>query len=147
MRQLVETTLESQWLWTLARVCLTVVFVASGLAKLFDFEASLAEMRAAGLEPAVFFNIATAITLLLASALILLDRAVWLGAGALSVFLILTILIVHTFWNKSGTEAQLALYFALEHISVIGGLIVAAIASHLRQRNTQAVRLPLFLQS
>ncbi|WP_034056530.1 multidrug efflux RND transporter inhibitory subunit MexG, partial [Pseudomonas aeruginosa] len=99
----------------------------------------LEEMRAAGLEPAWLFNIATAVTLLAGSALVLLDRKLWLGAGALAVFLLLTILIVHTFWSKTGVEAKLAMFFALEHIAVIGGLIATAIASAQRQRLRQDV--------
>ena len=63
------------------------------------------------------------------------DRAaVWLGAGALSVFLLLTIAIVHRFWSLPEPRATLSLYFALEHVSIIGGLLAAAIASHLRRQ-------------
>lgn len=125
--------LESDWLWFLARLCLVVVFLASGAAKLADFQGGLAEMRAAGLEPAALYNVAVAATLLMGSALILLNRGLWLGAGALAVFLALTILIVHTFWSLEGPKAQLAMFFALEHVSVIGGLMATAIASHFRR--------------
>lgn len=72
---------------------------------------------------------------------LLLDRLLWLGSGALAVFMLLTIVIVHTFWNKHGAEQQLALFFALEHLSVVGGLICAAIASHARaQKNSSSNR-------
>ncbi|WP_422645977.1 hypothetical protein [Xenorhabdus innexi] len=43
-------------------------------------------MRAAGLHPDWFFNIASAIVLLFGSILILLYRFVWFGAGALAAF-------------------------------------------------------------
>jgi len=132
MRHLIHTALESRWLWLIARLLLVVVFVSSGLAKLLAFDGGVAEMRAAGLEPASLFNIAVAVTLLGGSALILIDRHLWLGAGALAVFLLLTILIVHSFWNLPPAQAQTALFFALEHISIIGGLLAAAIASRLR---------------
>ncbi|WP_304952543.1 DoxX family protein [Xenorhabdus sp. PB62.4] len=79
-----------------------VIFISSGLAKLIDFGGGLAEMRAAGLYPDWFFNIASAIVLLSGSLLILFDCFVWLGAGMLSVFLFLTIAIVHTFWLFQG---------------------------------------------
>ncbi len=85
MQRFIDNSLESNWLWLTARICLALMFVASGLAKLFDYQASLEEMRAAGLEPAWLFNIATAVTLLAGSALVLLDRKLWLGAGALAV--------------------------------------------------------------
>ncbi len=142
MQRFIETILESSWLWLIARLCLAIVFVSSGLAKLIDFEGSLEEMRTAGLEPAWLFNIAVAFTLLIGSTLILLDKAVWLGAGILAGFLVLTILIVHTFWNLPEPQAELSLFYALEHSSLIGGLIATAIASRLRLRDKQGTHIP-----
>ncbi|WP_225782991.1 DoxX family protein [Xenophilus sp. Marseille-Q4582] len=134
MQDLIGKTLDSRWLWLVARILLAVVFLSSGLAKLIDFQGGLAEMRAAGLEPDWLFNIATIGVLLGGSALLLLDRALWLGAGALAVFLLLTILVVHRFWALPQPQAQAALFWALEHISLIGGLVAAAIASRLHRR-------------
>ncbi|OTA20362.1 hypothetical protein Xbed_01588 [Xenorhabdus beddingii] len=134
MKRFIENALESNGLWIIARLFLLVIFIASGLAKLIDFEGSLAEMRAAGLHPDWLFNIASAVVLISGSLLILFDRLVWLGAGMLAVFLFLTIVIVHTFWHFSGEYAKISLYFALEHTTVIGGLIITAIASHLRKK-------------
>lgn len=132
----VDAALQSKWLWLVARLLLIVVFVSSGLAKLLAFEDGLAEMRQAGLEPAWFFNVAVAVTLLAGSVLILFDKHTWLAAGTLAVFLLLTILIVHRFWDLPEGRAQIALYFALEHISIVGGLLMAAIASSLRASMT-----------
>ncbi|HBN8606916.1 TPA: DoxX family protein [Pseudomonas aeruginosa] len=134
MRNIVDKTLDSRWLWIGARVLLAVVFLSSGLAKLLDFQGGLAEMRAAGLEPDWLFNIATIAVLLGGSVLLLLDRALWLGAGALAMFLMLTILVVHRFWALPEPQAQAAMFWALEHISLIGGLVAAAIASRLRRQ-------------
>lgn len=132
MPHVIDTILRSNWLWLIARLLLAVVFLSSGLAKIIDVQGSLAEMRAAGLNPAWLFNTATAAILLAGSALLLLDRALWLGAGALGVFLALTIVVVHRFWALPEPGAEQALFWALEHTSVIGGLIAAAIASRLR---------------
>ncbi|MCY1259343.1 DoxX family protein [Pseudomonas nitroreducens] len=134
MRNIVDTTLDSRWLWIGARVLLAVVFLSSGLAKLLDFQGGLAEMRAAGLEPDWLFNIATIAVLLGGSVLLVLDRALWLGTGALAVFLLLTILVVHHFWALPEAQAKTAMFWALEHVSLIGGLVAAAIASHLRRQ-------------
>lgn len=125
--------IESQTLWIIARILILLLFLSSGFAKVFDYDNSLAEMRAAELSPDWFFNIASAIVLFFGSALVLFDRYLWLGAGALAVFLFLTIVIVHTFWNMAGDNAMLSMYFAIEHISVIGGLIATAIASYFRE--------------
>lgn len=121
-------------LWVLARVLMAVVFLASGLAKLIDFQGGVAEMRAAGLEPAVLVNVLVALYMLLASALLILDRYLMLGAGLLISFLLLSILIVHRFWALAEPEAHLALLFALEHISLAGGLLALALASGWRKQ-------------
>lgn len=124
--------LESHSLWIFARVLILLLFFSSGFAKVFDYQNSLAEMRAANLHPDWFFNIATAIVLFSGSLLVLFDRYLWLGAGALAVFLFLTIVIVHTFWNKTGDAGMLSMYFAIEHTAVIGGLMTTAMTSHFR---------------
>lgn len=132
MQSFIHTILGSDTLWLIARILLSVVFLASGLAKLIDFQGGRAEMRTAGLKPDWLFNIATVMTLLASAVLILLDRALWLGAGALAVFLVLTIVVVHRFWVLPKQQAQHAMYLALEHTSLIGGLIAASIVSHYR---------------
>ncbi|WP_404425697.1 DoxX family protein [Thalassospira australica] len=130
--RVIDAILQSGWLWLIARICMVFVFAASGTAKLIDFDGGVAEMAAAGLSPAWLFNILVVATLLISAVLVLLDRAVWLASGALSVFLVLTILVVHSFWNMEGPKAQISMFFVLEHITVIGGLMAVAIASRLR---------------
>ena len=137
---LIRKILTSNLLWIVARVLLVFVFFASGLSKLLNINGSgYAEMAKASLDPVWFFNYATAFTLLLGAVLILFNRFVWLCAGLISVFLILAIFIVHHFWSLPEPKAQMSMYIALEHISVVGGLIIAAILSEvhtiLKERN------------
>ncbi len=119
MPRMISTLLDSRVMWFLARLLLAVVFLSSGLAKLLAWDNSVAEMQA-GLQPPALFNIASAVVLLGGSLCLLFDRLLWLGSGALAVFMLLTIVIVHTFWTKHGAEQQLAMFFALEHLSVVG---------------------------
>lgn len=112
-----------------ARIVLTFPFWASGLSKLIDFSDGAAEMAHFGLQPAALFNVAVLVTQLAGSALIIANRHVWLGAGALAVFTLLTIPIAHDFWNQTGPAAVTHLHFASEHLSVIAGLILVAILS------------------
>lgn len=131
----ISKILRSNTLWIIARILLVTIFLSSGLAKLIDFQGGLQEMAAANLHPPILFNILSIITLLTGAILILLNRLVWLAAGMLSVFMFLTILIVHTFWNAPTEGFEIALFFALEHLTVIGGLIITAIASELRKKS------------
>lgn len=114
------------WFGYLARTVLTFGFWASGLAKLIDFDAGVAEMAHFGLEPAVAFNIATIIVQLGGSALVILNRWTWLGAGALAVFTALTIPIAHSFWTMEEPFRTIEFHVVMEHITVIGAMMVVA---------------------
>ena len=117
---------DSTWFGYLARTVLTFMFWGSGLSKLIDFSGGVAEMAHFGLEPAVAFNIAVIVTQLGGSALVILNRFAWLGAGALAVFTALTIPIAHGFWAMEEPMKTFEFYVVMEHISVIGGLMVVA---------------------
>ncbi len=114
----------------LARGLLTLPFWSSGLSKLVLFDTGVAEMARAGLAPAAAFNIATIVVQLGGSALVILNRAAWLGAGALGLFTGLTILLVHRFWAISEEPFRtIALHVSSEHVGMIGGLLAIAILS------------------
>lgn len=117
-----------------ARLVLTSMFWLSGIAKLADFPAALAEMAHFGLQPAAPIAVAVIVVQLAGSALIISGRHVWLGAGMLGVFTLLTIPIAHAFWTMDGERAFLEMMFVFEHISIIGGLMVVAALGETRRR-------------
>jgi transmembrane protein len=127
MTQMVRLLLDSPVILVVARVLLCFPFWGSGLVKTFDFSGGTAEMAMFGLQPAPLFNILTIIVQLGGSALIIANRAAWLGAGALAVFTALTIPLVHHFWSLEGERGIAAFHTATEHVGMIGGLILAAI--------------------
>ncbi|UVJ45746.1 DoxX family protein [Pseudomonas sp. LS1212] len=122
-----------------ARTLLTVMFLASGLAKLFDFEGAMAEMAHFGLAPAGPIAAAVVFVQLGGSALVILGRHVWLGAGALAVFTLLTIPIAHAFWSMSGEEAFVQKLWVLEHLSIVGALMGVAILHERRALSSSPV--------
>jgi transmembrane protein len=122
----IEMLTGTTWFGYLARIALTFGFWGSGLSKLIDFQGGVAEMTHFGLEPAIAFNIATIVTQLGGSALVISNRWTWLGAGALGVFTALTIPLVHHFWTMEEPFRTIEFYVAMEHITVIGGLMVVA---------------------
>ena len=124
---LIRALLGSRWFPLLARITLTFVFWSAGLAGLFDFEGKMAEMRRVGLVPAGAYAIAVTFVQLAGAGLIIANRLPWLGAGALGIFLALTIPIAHPFWNMSEPQRTFEFYIVMEHISLIGGLMVAAV--------------------
>ncbi|WP_275789918.1 DoxX family protein [Pararhizobium gei] len=126
MPSFIRTLLESRIFGILARIVLTYIFWASGIAKLVDFDAAVAEMSHFGLEPAPLYAVAVIVTQLGGSALIIANRWTWLGAGALAVFTALTIPIAHTFWTMQEPMKTIEFYVVMEHITVIGALMVVS---------------------
>lgn len=125
----IQRLLESRGLLLLARLLLTLMFWSSGLAKLIDFSGGMAEMSHFGLEPAALFNILTITVQLGGSLLIIFNRWTWLGTGALAVFTLLTIPLAHAFWRLEGEAAMMEMHVVVEHLSIVGALILAAIFS------------------
>ncbi|KAA0968434.1 DoxX family protein [Aureimonas fodinaquatilis] len=125
---MIECVLRSPAMALLARIVLTFPFWASGLAKLFDFTGTVNEMALFGLYPPEAIGISVIVVQLVGSALIILNRLTWLGAGALGIFTALTIPLVHHFWSITDEPAKtIAFHTAMEHIGMIGGLLVVAV--------------------
>ncbi len=111
-----------------ARLLLVVTFLIPGIMQLTQFKAAVGEFAHFHLSPPGAFVIASAITLILGSLLVLIGgRLTWLGAGALGVYTGLCVLIVHHFWTMQGADRLNEMRTTFEHISLIGGLMVVAI--------------------
>lgn len=112
----------------LAATLLTLPYWTSGIAKLTDLPGALGEARYFGLEPAMLTVATTILVQIGGSLLIIVGRQAWLGAGALGVFTAIATLIAHPFWQVADPMARFhdGNTF-LEHIGLIGGLMLAAI--------------------
>ncbi|WGD31546.1 DoxX family protein [Ancylobacter sp. WKF20] len=124
---IISTILRASATAFVARFLLVFMFLGSGINKLTDFAGAQAEMAHFGLNPPWLFAVLTILTQLGGGLLILLNRATWLGAGALAAFTALTIPIAHHFWSMEGPMAQVEFYFVMEHLSVLGGMLLVAI--------------------
>jgi transmembrane protein len=115
----------------LAKIVLTTVFWTAGLSGIFNFKGTVQAMIRANLPAPGLFAIATIACHLVGSFLVIFNPAGlgWLGAGALAVFLILTIPIAHAFWRFDEPKRTQEIYVVFEHIAVIGGLMLAGIIS------------------
>jgi transmembrane protein len=121
---LVARVLSNPLTLLLARICLAVPFLEAGVVKLLDWSRGEAEMAHTGLHPAWVFNVAALVTELGGSALIILNRGTWLGAGALGVFTVLATFLAHRFWEFSGMERNLQLNSFLEHAAICAAFIL-----------------------
>lgn len=124
----VSALLGKRWFVVAATALLTLPYWTSGLAKLADLGGALAEAAHFGLEPAALVVAATILVQLGGSALLVLGRLAWLGAGALGVFTALATIIAHPFWQVADPLARFhERNTFLEHAGLIGGLVLAAI--------------------
>jgi transmembrane protein len=108
----------------LALMAQVLPFLEAGVVKLLDCDRGEAEMAPTGLHPARAFNIASLVTELGGSALIILDRGTWSGAGALGIFTVFATFLAHRFWDFSGTDRNLQLNSFLEHAAICAAFIL-----------------------
>ena len=132
MPRVIAAILDSGACWFLGRLVLTFVFWSAGLGHLANFQGSAAELASIGLRPEAFLNVVLIATLLVGSLLILFDRWLWLGCGILSGFLVVAIVIAHPFWKMEEPAHTMNFRVAMEHISLIGGFMILAVAGRLR---------------
>ena len=110
-----------------ARIMVTAPFLAGGLTKLLDWQAGVAEMIHVGLHPAWAFNAAALCTQLVGSALVILNRRMWLGAGALGVFTVWATLLAHRFWDFTGSERMAQMNAFFEHWTICAAFILVTV--------------------
>ena len=120
-----------------ARIWITLPFLVSGLTKIVDWQAGDAEMLKVGLHPAWAFNAAVLVTQLGGSFLIIANRKLWLGAGALGVFTVLTNFIAHRFWEFSGDARTAQLNSFLEHWTMSAAFVLIVVV-YLRDRRPRS---------
>lgn len=131
----IDRILDWDGTWLLARLALVGAYLLGGLVKLNDWPGAVAEQAHFGLHPPELWAALTIVVELIGPLLILLDRALWLGAGALGVFTLLAALIANDFWTMAGHERFMATNAFFEHLGLVGGFALAAMLSRLRRRS------------
>ena len=108
----------------IARLCLAAVFLYSGVDKLWHWRESIEEVRSDGLPWPAAFAGATVFTQLVAGCLVATGFFAWLGALLLAGFTVAATLLGHRFWLRRGTEFRHELTTSLEHVAIVGGLLL-----------------------
>ena len=129
--------LDSDLTLLFARVCLSLPFLVSGLTKVFNWQVGENEMLRAGLHPAWAFALAVTATQLGGSLLVIVKNWLWIGAGALGVFTILTNFVAHRFWEMSGDARSAQMDSFLEHWTMSAGFILVVVV-YIRDRRDRA---------
>ena len=134
--RIVSSVLAASAVSLAARLALVSPFAISGLVKLFDFGGATAEVEGLGLPHPGFVAAAVVATQILGSALFLSRRLCWLGAGILSGFTVFATLLAHAFWQFDGVERAHQMATFLEHVAIVGGLVLAPLFA---ERRSEAV--------
>ena len=123
--KVLQGVLRSSHFLVFSKIILTFMFWFSGLMKFLDFQGTLQEMHYFGLTPVWFFAPAV-IAIQLGGSLCVIRGGRFLlpGAGALALFTLLTIPIAHDFWNMSGADAFQEKLVVMEHLTVVGALML-----------------------
>lgn len=110
----------------IALLLLCAAYLQGGINKALDFGGAVAEARHFGLEPAALVAIATIVTELLASALILTGVLRWLGALWLAIFTLIATFIANRFWDVPMPQRFAMENSFFEHLGLIGGFLLVA---------------------
>jgi uncharacterized membrane protein YphA (DoxX/SURF4 family) len=117
------------WLLPVARIGLTSAYLIGGFQKLVDFSGAVAEQAHFGLQPAWLWATAAIIVELAGSALVIVGRWVWLGAGSLGVLTAIAMLTANNFWAMTGHDRFMALNAFFEHLGFIAGFVLVSVMS------------------
>jgi transmembrane protein len=123
----VEQFTGSRWFLVIARLALVAPFLMSGVAKLIDPTGATAEMQQFGLTPAGLFAGMVIAVQLAGGVAVLVGRCTAAAAGGLALFTLAATLLAHPFWSFADPMLwALHRNIFVEHVSIIGGLMLAA---------------------
>jgi uncharacterized membrane protein YphA (DoxX/SURF4 family) len=111
------------------RLMLAAVFLYSGQDKLRHWRASIAEVAALGMPMPALFAAATMATQIAGGISVGLGIATAAGAALLAGFTIAATLLGHRFWLLHGVAAEREFTTSLEHLAIVGGLIVVGVVA------------------
>jgi len=110
-----------------ARLCLAIVFLYSGVDKLWHWRSSIEEIKSDGLPWPAAFAGATVFIQLVGGCLVGTGFFAWLGALVLAGFTVAATLVGHRFWLRRGAEFRHELTTSLEHVAIVGGLLLLCV--------------------
>lgn len=138
----VDAILDWRWTWLVARVALTSPFIVGSIMKLGDLPAAAIEQEHFGLHPGLPWALLTIAVEILGPLMVISGRYAWLGAGMLGVFTGLADLLANRFWEMTGPARFAATNSFFEHIGLIAGFVLAALAAEHARRQHGSLNRP-----
>ncbi|MDH7799049.1 MULTISPECIES: DoxX family protein [unclassified Beijerinckia] len=122
----IRRILQSEALRWIALLGLCAAYLQGGFNKLADFPGAIAEMQHFGMTPATPLAIATIVTELVASVLILIGFYRWLGALWLAGFTLMATFVANRFWEITTPDRFMMANSFFEHLGLVGGFLLVA---------------------
>lgn len=110
----------------LGRILLSMIFLASGVMKFLNWDATAGYMASEGMPLVHVLLPAAAVVELVGGCSVLFGWFTRWGALALVVFLIPTTLIFHDFWAVPPEQMQNQMQHFMKNLAILGGLLVLA---------------------
>jgi uncharacterized membrane protein YphA (DoxX/SURF4 family) len=126
-------------------VALTSPYIIGSIMKLSDLPGAALEQEHVGLHPGLLWALLTITVEILGPLMVISGRYAWLGAGMLGVFTGLANLLVNRFWEMTGAARFAATNSFFEHMGLIAGFALAALAAehdHRRQGSCVSLDVP-----
>jgi uncharacterized membrane protein YphA (DoxX/SURF4 family) len=119
--------------WFLARLALISAYLIGGVSKLGDGPSAVAEQVRFGVHPPELTAALTIFVEIVGSALILSGRLVWLAAGGMGIFTLLTAFIASPFWTMQGQARFTAINDFFEHLGLVAAFVMVAMIAGQRR--------------
>jgi putative oxidoreductase len=110
------------------RIALGAIFLMSGVAKLADQQGTLQHMEQAGIPAAHLLLLVAAFAEIFGALALMTGFLARLGAIGLVVYLAITTLVFHHFWDLGGDEQKMQMINFMKNLAIIGGLLVLSAA-------------------
>ena len=108
----------------MGRIFLGAILVLSGIMKLVNYEGTVAHMQAAGIPGASALAPIAGVAEILGGAAVIFGLFARLGAMGLLVFMVITTLVFHAFWNYEGAEQTTQTINFMKNLAIMGGLLL-----------------------
>jgi len=135
--RIVDSVALRPWVRFIALSGLCAAYLQGGLDKLGDFSGAVAEAHHFGLPSPAIVAVATIVTELVGSELVLTGFLRWLGALWLGAFTLAATFVANRFWEIELPQRFMAENAFFEHLGLVGGFLLVAWCD-LRERYSSA---------
>jgi len=116
----------------LARALMAAVFLYSGQDKIRHWRAGVEEVAGLGMPMPQLFAAATIVVQIVGGLSVLSGIGLFFGAAVLALFTAAATILGHRFWLLHGQPAKQELTTTLEHLAIVGGLLLLAVSGLLQ---------------